>query len=622
MSHVYRSFSCEFAVNKDPKTAALLSLIPGLGQYYNGQSRKGLLFLDVAIVNYFLLGLILLAPQISDGLKKLGAAFSMEINQTLVSLLHSIRFGTPASMVVLGLALTFIAYAVRDAYDQAMLKRRKAIYKDAIIELNEAASGSYILHASSIVGLAVMAVFFFVPHQTARQIIEIEILPSLTKTPPKQETRTHSTPATAMRNLDPRREINKDPRHAQVSKNEQISKSHAADSSPSKSSTSEKPISPAPRADLKNLIAKAFTPPAPPVPAKTQTSASLTPPTQLSKVQTSSLPSAKSPTSQLSPPMPKLNLTRAVVASAPLPPAPMSPSSAVATAAKLPLLVAINPTNLSPAAVNATLPSSPSAVTAQANLPQMADSASLKNGRGASAMPTGATASRNSAGFQLPGMAANLGAPAAIGKSSSPLLPGSQGSRMGGVPSSIGPVIDSADSSGQRGAQGTQPVTMPVEGSGRDGNRGAGEKGRSPAPMRADGKDRAGVPGLVPQVGPGAARPNFKEGENGPSNIKSAAPAEVDFSLYMEKLQRKIKQAWIPARDHSSRKVKVRFNIFTSGELGRVQLIQGSGVALADQAALQAVANAAPFAHLPEGAPPSIDVEFTFDYNVFQGSIR
>ena len=36
-----------------------------------------------------------------------------------------------------------------------------------------------------------------------------------------------------------------------------------------------------------------------------------------------------------------------------------------------------------------------------------------------------------------------------------------------------------------------------------------------------------------------------------------------------------------------------------------------------DRAALKAVEDSAPFRPLPEHAPPSVDIEFTFDYNVF-----
>lgn len=37
---------------------------------------------------------------------------------------------------------------------------------------------------------------------------------------------------------------------------------------------------------------------------------------------------------------------------------------------------------------------------------------------------------------------------------------------------------------------------------------------------------------------------------------------------------------------------------------------------------MTAMQNASPFAALPDGAPADVDIEFTFDYNVFHGGGR
>ena len=87
----------------------------------------------------------------------------------------------------------------------------------------------------------------------------------------------------------------------------------------------------------------------------------------------------------------------------------------------------------------------------------------------------------------------------------------------------------------------------------------------------------------------------------------------------MADLQRRIKRAWFPPRGQESRRVKVIFKVHSQGELSDLRVEGSSGVAIADQAALQAVTNAAPFRPLPPGAPAVVDIEFTFDYNVFSG---
>lgn len=109
-------------------------------------------------------------------------------------------------------------------------------------------------------------------------------------------------------------------------------------------------------------------------------------------------------------------------------------------------------------------------------------------------------------------------------------------------------------------------------------------------------------------------KPNLESKPN-----PNVARADVNFGPYMVDLQRRIKRAWFPPRGQESRKVVVRFKIHSQGEMTDLIVERSSGVAIADQAALAGVQNAAPFRPLPIGAPPVVDIQFTYDYNVFQG---
>ena len=117
---------------------------------------------------------------------------------------------------------------------------------------------------------------------------------------------------------------------------------------------------------------------------------------------------------------------------------------------------------------------------------------------------------------------------------------------------------------------------------------------------------------------------------NPPPNSRPLAPTSIaakkdlDFGPYMEELQRRIKRSWRPPRGNESKRVIVTFKIGRAGELSDLALKVPSNFEPADQAALLAVQTAAPFARLPEGAPSKVDIEFTFDYNVFgtKGSYR
>jgi TonB family protein len=94
---------------------------------------------------------------------------------------------------------------------------------------------------------------------------------------------------------------------------------------------------------------------------------------------------------------------------------------------------------------------------------------------------------------------------------------------------------------------------------------------------------------------------------------------EPDFTRYMAELQRKIKRNWFPPRDAESRRITVQFKVALDGSMSGLRITKSSGIGIADQAALNAVQNAAPFASLPKNSPDAVDIEFTFDYNVFNG---
>jgi TonB family protein len=93
----------------------------------------------------------------------------------------------------------------------------------------------------------------------------------------------------------------------------------------------------------------------------------------------------------------------------------------------------------------------------------------------------------------------------------------------------------------------------------------------------------------------------------------------VEFGPFMADLQRRIKKAWLPPRAPSSANCVIVFNVHLNGEMSGLRVQRSSGIAAYDNAALKAVEDAAPFRHLPEGATEAVDVQFTFDYNVFQG---
>lgn len=94
--------------------------------------------------------------------------------------------------------------------------------------------------------------------------------------------------------------------------------------------------------------------------------------------------------------------------------------------------------------------------------------------------------------------------------------------------------------------------------------------------------------------------------------------AEVDYGPYMADMQRKIKREWNPPKADKSDRVKVIFKLSKQGALSDLRVLTPGLSEAASRAATEAVTRASQnFLELPAGAPDSVEIEFTFDYNVF-----
>lgn len=99
--------------------------------------------------------------------------------------------------------------------------------------------------------------------------------------------------------------------------------------------------------------------------------------------------------------------------------------------------------------------------------------------------------------------------------------------------------------------------------------------------------------------------------------LKVATEPEADFNPYMKKLQKDIKKNWNPPKIDKSKRVVALFKIEKSGKLLETKIKKSSGDTDMDNAAIKAVYDTAPFEPLPkEFTGKSIDIQFTFDYNV------
>lgn len=92
----------------------------------------------------------------------------------------------------------------------------------------------------------------------------------------------------------------------------------------------------------------------------------------------------------------------------------------------------------------------------------------------------------------------------------------------------------------------------------------------------------------------------------------------VDFKSYMQNLQKAIKSNWKPTKCNNSKQFIALFKIDKNGDLTSLKIYKSSGDNNFDKVALDAISQTTPFKPLPkEFCGDSINVQFTFDYNVF-----
>jgi TonB family protein len=177
-------------------------------------------------------------------------------------------------------------------------------------------------------------------------------------------------------------------------------------------------------------------------------------------------------------------------------------------------------------------------------------------------------------------------------------VPGASGAPSK-TPGATGPIVK-GPATGSGAASGSPgPVTAP------GGFSGGGRPSSGGGPTGQGGRGQYSQYG---SPGGGGGRPGVD------------AVAEPDFGPYLAELQRRIRRNWVPPEDKEDKTVVLVFTISRDGRLLSVQTKRSSGFAVADSAARAAVERSAPFRSLPpEYRHNSINVEFTFDYNVYTG---
>lgn len=177
----------------------------------------------------------------------------------------------------------------------------------------------------------------------------------------------------------------------------------------------------------------------------------------------------------------------------------------------------------------------------------------------------------------------------------------------------------------------TSTGTKTSGGGGYGSSSGGSNKGamNMPAPQfsttrtASAGSGRTGSSGGTGRGGYGTGN----MGNPGPGNPNGAPGIDAikspQWGPYMRELESKIKRNWHPPKGDTSKRVVLLFKIGRRGELLSVRVSRPSGSSANDQAAISAVQMSAPFRALPpEFTGSSVEIEFTFDYNVLGASYR
>lgn len=159
---------------RDPIKAALLSLVPGLGQLYNGETGKGYLFLAVTAANAALLLLLVFSQPVLHAVGQLAAKANVQFNWDLVRSPELSQAAAAVAVIYVALVLSFIAYAMREAYDHAVRSRQGTVFARFFLGLPEATSGSYLLHFVVAAFCISMVFFVAVPKPPTEQVTLIE----------------------------------------------------------------------------------------------------------------------------------------------------------------------------------------------------------------------------------------------------------------------------------------------------------------------------------------------------------------------------------------------------------------------------------------------------------------
>jgi TonB family protein len=162
--------------------AAALSMVPGVGQIYNGDLSRGFLFLFTGAANFIFMALICRKGSFVEGAKFIATSSHIHVNSVILNCLNALDCRSPQMLLLCLLLGAFTFFCIKDALETELRLRQHETYSAEGLKISEATSGSYILHVLMFAAVLLLGLFLFVPPEIRYQAVEIEFTSEHSKT--------------------------------------------------------------------------------------------------------------------------------------------------------------------------------------------------------------------------------------------------------------------------------------------------------------------------------------------------------------------------------------------------------------------------------------------------------
>lgn len=163
------------ALGKSPKTALMLSILPGAGHIYIGQNFAGLVFLFSSLVSGFLVVSACFGAAVVSFLHDVAGKMGLPYNPDFGATMGATSIFHPAVATFLFLFLCYELYVAQDAYLTAARANNPYFPPPRGIRLAPVFGGSYFLHCTVMLVLLGTA-FFIAGKKPQEQITQIDMI--------------------------------------------------------------------------------------------------------------------------------------------------------------------------------------------------------------------------------------------------------------------------------------------------------------------------------------------------------------------------------------------------------------------------------------------------------------